>query len=94
MGAIGSHQFFISSVEVGCERQPVVPNWICSKSPRELVINNSRILYLSQCPNPDVASRILSYAARQVATDWLQYYFVKPLIVETFVEPTRFEDLL
>jgi len=35
-GSYWSHQFFISSVEVGCERQPVVPIGICSKYTREL----------------------------------------------------------
>ena len=58
---------------------------------RDFVINNSRFLILPMVRVPHLASRILSGATRQVASDWHKYYSIRPLIAETFVEPTRFE---
>lgn len=57
---------------------------------RDLVINNSRFLLLVKgCAN--MASRILALATSRIATDWFNYYSIRPRIIETFVEPRRFE---
>ena len=58
---------------------------------RDLVINNSRYLLLSQKGTANLASRILAFATSRIADDWQKYYGVRPYVVETFVEPTRFE---
>lgn len=57
---------------------------------REQVVNNSRFLILPDVSVPNLASRILSLATRQVAHDWAEFYSVAPLIAETFVQPSRF----
>jgi hypothetical protein len=64
---------------------------LASSSIRDLVINNSRFCILPQARVPHLASRILASATRQVALDWYNFYSVKPVIAETFVEPNRFE---
>jgi hypothetical protein len=38
-----------------------------------------------------MASRILALATSRIATDWFNYYSIRPRIIETFVEPSRFE---
>jgi hypothetical protein len=58
---------------------------------RDLVINNSRYLLLSRKGTANLASRILAFATSRIAEDWQKYYGVRPHVVETFVEPTRFE---
>src|SRR5262249_14799683 len=58
---------------------------------RDVVINNNRFLILPHARIPHLASRILSLAARRVVDDWSWFYSIKPLLAETFVEPTRFE---
>jgi len=58
---------------------------------RDLVINNSRFCILPHARVPHLASRVLAYATRQVAVDWLRFYAIKPLLAETFVEPKFFE---
>ncbi|HEX4638075.1 MAG TPA: Druantia anti-phage system protein DruA [Chthoniobacterales bacterium] len=58
---------------------------------RDLVINNSRFLILAKKGVLNLASRILRLATSRVADDWYRYYSIRPRIVETFVEPSRFE---
>ena len=64
-----------------------IPPW----DTRDLVINNSRYLLLSEKGSVNLASRILALATSRIASDWYSYYSIRPRIAETFVEPTRFE---
>jgi hypothetical protein len=57
---------------------------------REQVINNSRFLIVSNANVPNLASRALSLATKQVAHDWTEFYSLRPQVVETFVQPSRF----
>jgi hypothetical protein len=61
------------------------------KKIREQVINNSRFLIIPDTNVPNLASRALSLATKQVAHDWAKFYSLKPQVVETFVQPSRFE---
>lgn len=54
------------------------------------VINNSRFLILPHINVKNLASRILSNGCERVAEDWSWYYSVKPVIVETFVQPSLY----
>jgi len=53
-----------------------------------LVVNNARFLILVRHKN--LASRILSTAARRIASDWRTRYGYAPVLLETFVEKERF----
>lgn len=55
-----------------------------------LVVNNARFLILPWIHVPNLASRILSLAARRVVSDWPQLYGYQPVLLETFVERQRF----
>ena len=55
-----------------------------------LVVNNARFLILPWIHVPNLASRILSLAARQVYRDWPELYGYQPVLLETFVERKRF----
>jgi hypothetical protein len=54
------------------------------------IINNSRFLILPWIQVPHLASKILSLAVHQLPDDWLDAYRVKPLLLESFVDPERF----
>jgi len=54
------------------------------------VINNSRFLMLPWVQVRNLASRVLSCAARQVAIDWPIRYGVEPVLLETLVDGERF----
>ncbi len=56
-----------------------------------LVVNNSRFLIFPWIEIDCLASRALSMVASQVAGDWHEAYGYRPVLLETFVDPTKFE---
>jgi len=54
------------------------------------VVNNSRFLILPWVHVKDLASAILGRCARQLPGDWAGRYGVRPLLLETLVDPARF----
>ena len=54
------------------------------------VVNNSRFLILPWVHLSDLASHILARCARQLPADWAARYGVRPLLLETLVDPARF----
>ena len=57
------------------------------------VINNSRFLILPWVRSKNLASRILSGAARKLPGLWQQRYNYHPVLLETFVEKKRFDGV-
>lgn len=55
------------------------------------VVNNSRFLILPWISAQNLASTILSRVVRQVAPDWATTYGITPLLLETLVDPQRFD---
>ena len=55
-----------------------------------LVVSQSRFLILPWIRIPSLASHILSISARQLPDDWQTHYLVRPLLLETLVDPARF----
>ncbi len=55
-----------------------------------LIVGNSRFLILPWVKSKNLASKILSLAARQLPTDWQQRQGFAPVLLETFVETPRF----
>jgi hypothetical protein len=55
-----------------------------------LIVNNARFLILPWVHSKNLGSKILSVAARQVASDWQSRYNYQPCLLETFVEKKRF----
>lgn len=64
---------------------------IDSTERRLAVIGNNRFLILPNVRVPNLASRVLAESLRILREDWAEQYSAKPLIVETFVDPRRFE---
>ena len=54
------------------------------------VVNNSRFLILPWVTIPNLASHILSAAARQLKLDWQGRYAVEPVLLETLVDRSRY----
>lgn len=55
-----------------------------------LLANNSRFLILPQWHYRNVASRVLSLCRKRLSDDWQQRFNHPLLLLETFVDPTRF----
>jgi hypothetical protein len=55
-----------------------------------LVVNNSRFLILPQAHLPNLGSRVLRLTLERLSADWQARYGHPVLVVETFVDPERF----
>jgi len=55
-----------------------------------LIANNSRFLILPHCHHHNLASRVLSLCRRRIQGDWIEHFGYPVLLLETFVDPTRF----
>ena len=55
------------------------------------VVNNSRLLILPWVGVKNLASTILSRTARALVADWPAAYGVTPVLLETLVDPARFD---
>jgi hypothetical protein len=55
-----------------------------------LIVNNARFLILPWIKSPNLASKLLGMAAKQLPDDWHKRYGYRPLMLETFVESPRF----
>jgi len=57
----------------------------------KLIANNSRFLILPEGHAPNLGSRILALCRRRLNTDWQNTFGHPLLLIETFVDPQRFQ---
>jgi hypothetical protein len=55
-----------------------------------LVLSNDRFLIFPWVEVPHLASHALSLATGQIAQDWVRTFGYRPVLIETFVDPTHF----
>jgi len=55
-----------------------------------LVLSNDRFLIFPWVQVPHLASHALALATRQIGDDWLRAFGYRPVLIETFVDPTVF----
>jgi len=55
-----------------------------------LIISNDRFLVFPWINVPNLASHILSLAVKQVGDDWVRVYGYRPVLIETFVDTTKY----
>jgi hypothetical protein len=60
------------------------------KNNLHLVVNNARFLILPWVKSKNLASKILASAAKRIPKDWQNKYSYKPVLLETFVEKSKF----
>lgn len=56
-----------------------------------LIVNNARFLILPWVTSKNLASRILSLAAKQLPSHWQTRYNYQPVLLETFVQKNKFK---
>ena len=54
------------------------------------VVCNDRFLILPTVDVPNLASHVLSTALLRLPYDWQERYSIEPVLIETFVDPSRF----
>ncbi len=55
-----------------------------------LILNNNRFLIFPWVHVPNLASSALSLATKQVGDDWVKVYSYRPVLIETYVDPTKY----
>jgi len=55
-----------------------------------LIANNSRFLILPRHHHNNLASKVLSLCQRRIQADWMERFGYPLVLLETFVDPTRF----
>jgi hypothetical protein len=55
-----------------------------------LVLSNDRFLIFPWVQVPNLASHALALASRQIGDDWVRAFGYRPVLIETFVDPTFF----
>lgn len=55
-----------------------------------LVLSQNRFLIFPWVNVPNLGSKILSLASKQIGDDWVRVYKYRPVLIETFVDPTKF----
>ncbi|MFH1766682.1 MAG: IS4 family transposase [Patescibacteria group bacterium] len=55
-----------------------------------LVLSQNRFLIFPWVKVPNLGSKILSLSTKQVGNDWVSVHGYRPVLIETFVDPTRF----
>jgi len=59
-----------------------------------LLANNSRFLILPDSHHKNLASKVLSLCQRRIQQDWINRFGFPLLLLETFVDPTRFNGTI
>lgn len=59
-----------------------------------LIANNSRFLILPRQHHKNLASKVLSLCQRRIQADWVERFGYPLLLLETFVDPSRFAGTL
>lgn len=55
-----------------------------------LILNNNRFLIFPWVTVKNLASKVLSLIAKQVADDWYEIHRFRPVLLETFVDPEKY----
>jgi len=86
-GCLGALAF--SSASWSLKERDVYIGWTegARRAHLERVICNSRFLILPMVKVPNLASHVLSLALSRVDRDWEERYHIRPVLVETFVDP-------
>ena len=100
-------QYFVKSgeTELGCMQFSASSwsleerdKWICwtrddRKVRLHLIVNNSRFLIFPWVHIRNLASKVLSLAAKQIQQDWLREYCYAPVLLETFVDTEKYHGI-
>lgn len=87
---LGCLSFSFATRSLACRDQWI--GWDAKARSRylHLILNNNRFLIFPWVEVKCLASKVLSTVARQIGDDWQAHHGHRPVLLETFVDPTRF----
>lgn len=86
--------FSVAALKCGVRDDKIGWNYRYQYGRLKLLANNSRFLILPQCHHKNLASKVLSLCYRRIQNDWLNRFGYPLLLLETFVDPTRFDGTI
>ncbi|CAB1081300.1 hypothetical protein D1AOALGA4SA_8955 [Olavius algarvensis Delta 1 endosymbiont] len=89
-GYLGALAFSSASWALKCRDQYIGWTEAARRANLHFVVGNDRFLILPTVRVDNLASHVLSQALCRLADDWEQRYQLRPVLVETFVDPSRF----
>ena len=87
---VGCILFAFATQTLACRDQWIGWNDKQHQKHLPLIINNTRFLIFPWVKVKNLASKALSMTTKRVASDWLKYHGLHPVLVETFVDTARF----
>ena len=92
-GLLGGLSFSAATRRLACRDQWIGWSESACRANLQGVISNSRFLIVPGVKVPNLASHVLGQSLRRVCSDWQERYGYEPVLVETFVDPERFEGV-
>lgn len=89
-GYLGALAFSSASWALKCRDQHIGWSEAARRANLGRLVTNDRFLILPTVSVDNLASHVLSLALCRLPQDWEQRYNVRPVLVETFVDPKRF----
>lgn len=89
-GAIGALAFTSASFALRARDEHIGWTEAARRANLPQVVCNARFLIAPSVEVPNLASHVLSLALARLADDWEERYAVRPLLVESFVDPSHF----
>jgi len=86
-GHLGALSFSSASWALECRDKHIGWSEECRRAHLNRVVNNSRFLILPTVRVANLATHVLSLALARLPQDWELRYGVRPVLVETFVDP-------
>lgn len=87
---VGALQFSSPAWRMAARDQWIGWNDQIRKDNLQMVVSNSRFLVLPWVRIRNLASSALALAARRLPDDWQMSYGIRPVLLETLVDPARF----
>ena len=92
-GLLGGVSFSAATRRLSCRDKWIGWSESACRANLQQVVSNSRFLIVPGVKVPNLASHVLGQILRRVSSDWQQRYGYELLLVETFVDPERFEGV-
>jgi hypothetical protein len=89
-GYLGALAFSSASWALRCRDQYIGWSEAARRANLQRLVTNDRFLILPTVRVKHLASHVLSLALSRLPQDWEQRYQIRPVLVETFVDPSRF----
>ena len=89
-GNLGAFAFSASALHLEARDNWIGWDRVSLQKNLDKVVSNSRFLILPTVQVANLASHVLGLVTKRLPSDWFVRYGIKPVLLETFVDPVRF----